>query len=727
MKSCTKHFFALLIFTLILTAKNPAQINNVWTNLTGNNNHVSSLALEDSLLWAGTFGELVKFNLKTGIKEFFNASNSGLSVNFVQSIFIDHNKNKWFATHNGGLIKYDGSKWTLFHENNSGLPDNFINSIAEDKKGNIWIATMYGGIARYDGSTFQVFTKKEIGNYAGSLEHINFDSNNTLWGFTALSNPGILVRYDGNKWKVFDTRYLESNFGAFKSLAIDTANVIWLATEYGLVSFADTVWQLHSRPGLQNAQEKLTTVYIDSSNNIWTASEHGGIYKYDRNNWTVYGPASYNLANGYIHQILSTNNKIYAADWDKGLIYYDGEIWFKYDLTNTKFPSNGVNAIAIDKNNNAWVETYGNLIKFDGLNFTIFSDSIFSIHGYNINEMNFDSHNNLWLTLYSETNSALGKYDGNSLQIFEKGSPVSGVWIHKVILDNNDVIWATTGSELVRYDGKWTAFDKDNSGLPANDIRRIAIDSRNNKWIATGSGGLVKYDGSSWTVYNSSNSQIGSDSLYNVAVDNNDDIWIANTKGLLQFHNPNSNPEWHFVRSYQKDIFYSFSNMLFGENNELYIAGYGITKFSGDTFTRYDIFNSGIPYNNITAFAIDKNNNKWIGGAEGGLAIFNESGFTTSVTDLSRKAVINDFELLQNYPNPFNPVTTISYSVPQKSFVELKIYDVLGREVTTLVKKEQGAGEYKVQLNGSSLPSGVYIYTIASGQYRDSKKMVLLK
>lgn len=90
-------------------------------------------------------------------------------------------------------------------------------------------------------------------------------------------------------------------------------------------------------------------------------------------------------------------------------------------------------------------------------------------------------------------------------------------------------------------------------------------------------------------------------------------------------------------------------------------------------------------------------------------------------------AAVSDYRLFNAYPNPFNPSTVISYSIPKLSYVELKIIDMLGREVSTLVSKEQHAGEYKVQFNASSLPSGVYIYTIRAGQFRDSKKIMLLK
>jgi phosphatidylserine/phosphatidylglycerophosphate/cardiolipin synthase-like enzyme len=85
------------------------------------------------------------------------------------------------------------------------------------------------------------------------------------------------------------------------------------------------------------------------------------------------------------------------------------------------------------------------------------------------------------------------------------------------------------------------------------------------------------------------------------------------------------------------------------------------------------------------------------------------------------------FRLLQNYPNPFNPTTSISYDVPLKSKVSLKVFDVLGREVVTLVQKEQTAGSYRVQFDASKLSSGIYFYRLQAGSFVNSKKMALIK
>ena len=86
-----------------------------------------------------------------------------------------------------------------------------------------------------------------------------------------------------------------------------------------------------------------------------------------------------------------------------------------------------------------------------------------------------------------------------------------------------------------------------------------------------------------------------------------------------------------------------------------------------------------------------------------------------------------EFSLSQNYPNPFNPSTSIKYSVPSNEYVSLKIYDVLGKEVATLVNQEMNAGIYEVQFDASQFTSGVYIYRLITEELSISKKMILIK
>lgn len=86
-----------------------------------------------------------------------------------------------------------------------------------------------------------------------------------------------------------------------------------------------------------------------------------------------------------------------------------------------------------------------------------------------------------------------------------------------------------------------------------------------------------------------------------------------------------------------------------------------------------------------------------------------------------------DFLLSNNNPNPFNPSTSIQYAVSSRQFVTLKVYDILGTEIATLVNQEKPAGNYEVNFNASNLSSGVYIFKMKAGDFVETRKMVLLK
>lgn len=113
-------------------------------------------------------------------------------------------------------------------------------------------------------------------------------------------------------------------------------------------------------------------------------------------------------------------------------------------------------------------------------------------------------------------------------------------------------------------------------------------------------------------------------------------------------------------------------------------------------------------------------------------AIIHISGFwvgldiVTSVEPIPN-SLPTSFRLDQNYPNPFNPATTIQFAVPQTSQVSIKLYDLRGREVATLLDDRLAAGEYKLQLDAGALASGVYFYRMRSQGFVQTRKLTLLK
>jgi hypothetical protein len=106
--------------------------------------------------------------------------------------------------------------------------------------------------------------------------------------------------------------------------------------------------------------------------------------------------------------------------------------------------------------------------------------------------------------------------------------------------------------------------------------------------------------------------------------------------------------------------------------------------------------------------------------------VYGDTSFYPTEIELENPISI-EYQLLQNYPNPFNPNTKIRYEIPERSFVTLKVYDILGTEITTLVNKEKPAGSYETEFDGSGLMSGIYFCQLKAGTFVQTKKMLLLK
>ncbi len=155
-------------------------------------------------------------------------------------------------------------------------------------------------------------------------------------------------------------------------------------------------------------------------------------------------------------------------------------------------------------------------------------------------------------------------------------------------------------------------------------------------------------------------------------------------------------------------------------SQKVYINGYGPNTNQWGPFSEL----SNLP---ADAYPIE-NEIKFTSPARSVQMIMIEAGNNIlSVVNKTNHDIPNTFNLYQNYPNPFNPSTLISYQLPANIFVTLKVFDILGREIKTLVNEQQNAGNHSLRFNASSLPSGVYFYRIQAGHYNDIKKLLLLK
>jgi hypothetical protein len=159
----------------------------------------------------------------------------------------------------------------------------------------------------------------------------------------------------------------------------------------------------------------------------------------------------------------------------------------------------------------------------------------------------------------------------------------------------------------------------------------------------------------------------------------------------------------------------SISTIYAGTDNGIYV--------SYDNGQTGEQINSGLTESTVHSLCLDKNGYLFAGTPDG---IFRSvQSVTTCIEEMER--LPSNFLLNQNHPNPFNPSTKISYSIPERSNVSLKVFDLLGSEVSELFNGEIEAGSYEINFDALLLPSGVYFYQLKAGDYRETKKMILLR
>ncbi len=451
------------------------------------------------------------------------------------------------------------------------------------------------------------------------------------------------------------------------------------------------------------------------------AFSNGPILKAQNPEWKVYNTSNSGLPNNVVNCIAIDSSGNIWIGTTKGLAKYNGAStegtgWTVYNTSNSGLPDNLVKCLAADKIGNMWIGTTKGLAKYDGASteetgWTVYNTSNTGLPENDVECLSVEGNGNIWIGIWGR---GLVKYDGTNWIIYDtSNSGLPDNLVKCLTVDGSGNIWTGTTKGLAKYDGAstegtgWTVYNTSNSGLPENYFSCLVADESGDIWIGTGwdyegfevqVSGLVKYDGTNWIVYDTSNSGLPDNLLKCLTVDDSGNIWIGT-----------------------------------GDRRGYGLARYDGTSPEGTGWTVYNTSNSGLPDNLVKCLNVDGSGNMWIG-TWGGLAVFNEGGIVSSINSEGNKEDYPDkFILSQNYPNPFNPSTKIKYTVASLNasqggtFVQLKIYDILGREIAVLVNEKQKAGYFEIKWDAGNQPSGVYFYRISAGEYVETKKMLLLK
>jgi len=164
--------------------------------------------------------------------------------------------------------------------------------------------------------------------------------------------------------------------------------------------------------------------------------------------------------------------------------------------------------------------------------------------------------------------------------------------------------------------------------------------------------------------------------------------------------------------------------MIFNSSGHIFLADSNGVFLSTNNGGNWTTLNTGLTETYIHTLKIDYYGYLFAGSASGYIFKSNQiiSGFSESTTELPKS-----FNLYQNFPNPFNPSTSIRFSVPKRTHVQLKVFDIIGCEITILVNEVLEAGNYDITFNADGISTGVYIYQLKAGTYVESKKMVLIR
>ena len=441
-------------------------------------------------------------------------------------------------------------------------------------------------------------------------------------------------------------------------------------------------------------------VYCGTSyEGIWRSTDYGETW-----NQLNYGRDVFNLVSGF-------NNEVFASIGGLGSVKTtdNGLNW----ITSVQGIVNSRIGAIIKARDGKIISSYGQISYDNGMNWVTPQSPLVAI------DLAINNVNGFIYAVIGSNNLFRSTDNGDSWQFFNVHSLYGLVMLS--VHRSGDVYAGGGGSGIYKSinDGvNWVQF----TAPTAPTFSSLAKNSLNH-YFAGGIQGIYRStnEGSNWSLVLPLSNNTGY--YFNpVIVTQNDVLYAGGTEGIYSSTNDGSN--WIHEGSTGK-----VSEIIETRNGSLFITCYdyytlnngGVFKKSGSTWQNltFDLINR-----NIIATCFNENGQMLVSTSGSGIMrsiepVIGINNITSFISD--------DYNLFQNYPNPFNPVTNIQFSLPKDNFVTLKIYNVSGEELYTLVNEHKSAGTYQVPFDGNDLSSGIYFYKLSAGRYAQTRKMTLIK
>jgi streptogramin lyase len=712
-----------------------------------------------SVTWGG--GGLVNYNLNTNVWRYWGygttANNWPPLIPFLINVSIQVKPNGGYlvwASYESIVVVFDSDTQLFTQLPNNGNPGDVLKLPGHDcvdDLQNLWaIRIASPGIYSLD-------YKTQSGSWVTPIQPPVTNLINDIWSFKAYGNGNaLLVDGNSNVWRFNGSSW--QSLGAWKQggfsygIDIDENGNIW-ATGVGGAAKRNAqtgTWQRYRITNSSQIDYWVNDISIDDQGKVWmtgnAGSGVGGFQKFDGTRWIGFNQYPYGL--GYPFPFPTDNTEVIYYRPSNGTVVINPmfgylHAWNGSNYTSLNYPNDRSEGVVEDSQNRLWsLGEYYNLKYYSN---NIWTSVPFDGWGYKIAK-DPTRPGTIWASSGFQALRTDGSYNFTRYNTdFPELDPQSDL-LTTVAADLNGIAWVGSNQGLFKLNaelGTYQFYSPANSQIPGDNIAPLIVTPDGRLWFAnfqsttTSTYGLCWFDGTNFGIIpQQQTGGLPHAQIYDIEMENIQngyELWIScASRGVAvltvtgtiipvelssfsaSVNGNNVTLNWSTATETNNSGFYIERSVISNEMRNLFWESISFINGTGTTTETqsYSYTNNGLSSGQYLyrLKQID---------FDGTFEYSNEVEVVVAVPD--------KFELSQNYPNPFNPSTKIKYQIATSNPVSLKIYDVLGNEVATLVNELQSTGNYEVTFDASTLPSGIYIYKLQAGSFIETKKMILLK